>query len=77
MLTDEITGTRNTPIQFKTALFHLDLGTISLTFMTRRKMGILRHVVNRFHKTYDMLYGMLIEPIKPLHLQKCLQLTTL
>ncbi len=30
-------------------------GTISLTFTTRRKMGILQRVVNRFHKAYDAL----------------------
>ena len=32
-----------------------DLGTISLTFTTRRKMGILRRVVDQFHKAYDAL----------------------
>ncbi len=32
-----------------------DLGTISLTFTTLRKMGILQRVVNPFHKAYDAL----------------------
>ncbi len=35
-----------------------DHGTISLTFTTRRKMGILQHVVNQFHKAYDTFYIM-------------------
>ena len=33
------------------------LGMIPLTFTMLRKMGILRRVVNRFHKAYDALYG--------------------
>ena len=29
------------------------LGTISLTFTMSRKLGILRHVVDQFHKAYS------------------------